>query len=115
MENKLEVLKDAYNYIDNLNSGIEELGNAINSGNEEKGVKLIPLICDGIEWIIQVISLTRNLQKEEISVGDLNEKLEETIEALDNEDFILVGDLFSYEITPILNEIKNKLGKLTND
>lgn len=115
MENKLEVLKDAYNYIDNLNSGIEELGNSINSGNEEKGVKLIPLICDGIEWVIQVISLTKDMQKEKISIEDLNEKLEETIEALDNEDFILVGDLFSYEIAPILNEIKNKFGELVND
>ncbi|AQR97016.1 hypothetical protein [Clostridium saccharoperbutylacetonicum] len=114
MENKLEVLKDAYNYIDNLNNGIEELGNAINSGNEEKGVKLIPLICDGIEWITQVVSLTRDMQKEEISIGDLNEKLGETIEALDNEDFILVGDLFSYEIAPILNDIKSKLGELIN-
>lgn len=114
MENKSEVLSTAYNYIDNLKNGIEDLSNVINSGDEEKGIKLIPLISDGLDWLIKVINLTEDIHKGEVSIGELNEKLEETIEALDNEDYILVGDLFNYEMLPILDEIKNNIGKLIN-
>lgn len=114
MENKMEALSDAYNYIDNLKNGIGDLSNAINSGDEKKGVKLIPLISDGIEWLTQVIRLTNDIYKEDVFIGNLNEKLKEIIEALDNEDYILVGDLFIYEISPILDEIKGNIGKLIN-
>ncbi|WP_459478713.1 hypothetical protein [Clostridium saccharoperbutylacetonicum] len=115
MENKIEVLIEAYNYIDNLKNGIENLSSAINGGNEEKGVGLIPLISDGLEWLTKVIDLTKDVQTEEVSSGDLNEKLKEIIEALDNEDYILVGDLFNYEIIPILDEIKGKIGIIVNN
>lgn len=112
MENKKEVLITAYNYIEDLKNGIENLSNAINGGNDEKGVKLIPLICDGLNWLTQVINLTEDIHSGDVSIVELNEKLEEIIEALENEDYILVGDLFNYEIIPILDEIKNKIGKL---
>lgn len=115
MEDKLEVLRDAYNYIDNLKKGIEDLSERINKGNEEKGLTLIPLISDGLEWVTKVIELTKDVQKEEVSTGDLNEKLKEIIEAIDNEDYILVGDLFNYEIIPILDEIKGKIGIIVNN
>ena len=91
------------------------LSNAINSGDEKKGVELIPLISDGFDWLIEVINSTKDIHKGEVSIGELNEKLEEIIEALDNEDYILVGDLFNYEMAPILDEIKNKIGKLINN
>jgi len=112
MENKREALITAYNYIDNLKNGIEDLSNAINGGNDEKGIKLIPSISDGLDWLTQVINLTADVHMGDVSINSLNEKLEEIIEALDNEDYILVGDLFNYEIMPILDEIKSNIGKL---
>lgn len=114
MENKIEALCTAHDYIDNLENGILSLSDNINGGNEEKGIGLIPLICDGIDWLIQVISLTEDIHNKKISIEELKDNIQEIVEAMNNEDYILVGDLFRYEISPILNNIKDELKKIVN-
>ncbi|VDG69326.1 Uncharacterised protein [Clostridium carnis] len=102
---KIEVLQTANDYMNNLKDGIVNLANMIQEGKEQEAITIIPQVVDGIEWIVQVITLTKEVQKNEIGVEALNDQLQEIIEALENEDYILVGDLFNYEILPILEEI----------
>lgn len=102
---KIEVLQTANDYMNNLKDGIVNLANMIREGKEQEAITIIPQVVDGIEWIIQVITLTKEVQKNEMGVEALNDQLQEIIEALENEDYILVGDLFNYEILPILEEI----------
>lgn len=45
------------------------------------------------------------LHKGKVCVGNINENLEQIIEAID-EDYTLVGDLFNYEVLPILEDIQ---------
>ena len=102
---KIEALQTANDYMNNLKDGIVNLANMIQEGKEQEAITIIPQVVDGIEWVVQVITLTKEVQKNEIGVEALNDQLQEIIEALENEDYILVGDLFNYEILPILEDI----------
>lgn len=106
MNEKIEALMTAIDYIDNLKIGIGKLAEDINQGDYKNGITIIPQIIDGIDWLVQVINLTTDLHKGKVSIGDMNENLEQIIEAIENEDFILVGDLFGYEVLPILEEVQ---------
>lgn len=115
MEDKIEVLKTANEYIDNIKSGIEDIVNKINSGNENDGVALIAQVADGIDWLVNVLRLTSDIHKGEISILNMNEKLREIIEALENEDFVLIGDLFNYELLPALSDIQSDIRKIISN
>ena len=105
MNEQIEVLSTANEYMENLKSGINRLVDYIQGGEEQSGIELIPDIADGIGWIIDVVNLTRESQKENIDISMIDEKLSEVVEAIENEDYILVGDLFNYEILPILESV----------
>ncbi|BDB02558.1 hypothetical protein [Clostridium botulinum] len=104
MNEKIEALRTASEYILNLKNGIKTASENFQSGNEEEGSNLVSLIADGINWVTQVLELTKDVHKEEVNFDELNNKLEEIVEAIEFRDFILVGDLFQYEILP---EVEN--------
>jgi hypothetical protein len=109
--NKFEVLKTACEYLVNIKSGIKKAIEYFQDGEENKGCNLIVPITEGIEWISNAIRLTSDIQEEPISFDIMNEKLKEVVEALKNEDYILVGDLFEFEILPIIEGIEEKINK----
>jgi hypothetical protein len=115
MNEQIENLKTANEYLDNLKGGVKKAVNYIEQGEEEKGVALIPAIADGIEWLLSSINLTQELHKGRINIGAINEKLEEIVEGLENEDYVLVGDLFNYEILPALEDIQASIRKIVQN
>lgn len=112
---KLEVLKTADSYLDNLIKGIEDISELIQAGKEFEAINKIPQIIDGIDYILKAIILTKDIHKESIDLGSLNEQLEQIIEAFENEDYILIGDLFNYELLPIMENIHEGIRKTLND
>lgn len=110
MENlKMQTLRESREYLDRLILGIEEVSKVIQEGNEILGIKKIIPIFDGIEYISNAITLTKGIQKDKIELDDLNEQLNEILEAFENEDYILIGDLLSYELLPVMESIKEKV------
>lgn len=97
-----EVLDTAYEYMNKLNEGILTAAQYFQNGNYRDALDLTIQITEGIEWTIKVISLNKNLYNEEDKIQELNEKLKETLEAFENGDYVLIGDLFEYEISPII-------------
>ncbi|AYD41455.1 hypothetical protein D4Z93_09260 [Clostridium fermenticellae] len=89
----------------NLKSGINSAVDKFQGGKENEALKLMPLIIDGMQWTAQAVVLTKDLYKKEIELDEFNQKLKEVAEAIENEDYILVGDLFEYEVIPILDDI----------
>lgn len=112
MEQQIEALKTAYEYINNLKQGINTLVQYLQEENERKACEMIPLVADGIEWVTQVVRLTGDVHKGEISCKEITKKLGEIVEALDSEDYVLVNDLFYYEISPILEEIQSQIREI---
>ena len=107
MENdKIEVLKTAEEYIYSLKNGIMQAVNCFQIGEESKGSNLIVQICDGIEWLVKALTLCKDVIDSENNINNLNEKLGEIVEAFQNEDYILIGDLMEYEVVPILDTIQ---------
>lgn len=109
MEKEFEILNTADDYIENIKIGIEELVSKINSGEENNGLKLISPVIDGVEWLINAINLTKDFHKGKISIKNTNDILAEMIEALENQDYVLIGDLFQYELLPIVEKIQSDI------
>lgn len=112
---KVEVLNTANKYLDNLENGILQVVEAFQQQNQSKGCQLIPLIADGINWVVDVVELTKDMHKENINISNIDEKLQEVVEALENEDYILVGDLFEYEVLPIIKQVHKKIQCIINN
>ncbi|GAA0724303.1 hypothetical protein GCM10008905_18000 [Clostridium malenominatum] len=108
-EEKMETLITAKSYIDNLKDGVEKAFNYIYEGKEEKAISIMPHFAEGMEWLSQVLYLTKDVHREKINIESINETLNEVVEALENSDYTLVGDLLNYEVYPLLDEIKNKV------
>lgn len=112
MNEQIEALITANDYLNNLECGIKQLVKAFEEQDDNKGCSLIPLIADGIKWVIDVVELTRNSQPNPVDVSMIDEKLDEVVDAIENEDYILVGDLFNYEILPIIEGIHEDIKKI---
>lgn len=109
---KIEVLVTANEYLSNLELGINQVVEAFQQQDENKGCSLIPLVADGIKWVVDVVNLTRDVQIEEIDISQIDEKLGEVVEGIENEDYILVGDLFEYEVLPIIENVHKQIRNL---
>ena len=108
-DDKIEVLNSVNEYLEILKNGISNMCELIQSGKEKEGINLIPQLADGIGWVIDAVRVTKDVQKKEIDITGLNDYIEESVEALENEDYILVGDLFNYEILPIIETIHGNI------
>lgn len=101
----MEVLNTLCSYMYSLKKGMGSAINKFQSGKENEALNLMPLIIDGMQWTVQALTLTQDVYEKKIDLNELNQKLEEIVEAMENQDYILVGDLFEYEIIPILENI----------
>lgn len=109
MEQKLEALETAKNYINNLKEAIDKIYNHILEDKENNALALIPDFAEGVEWLSQVLVLTKDVHKKDLNMDGLNDILNEIVEAIENEDYILVGDLFKYEIYELLDEVQSNI------
>lgn len=115
MNEKFDTLKTISEYMVNLLNGIKKAVEYFQAGEERKGCDLIPSIADGIQWISQALTVTKDIHKQDLNLQDINEKLIEIVEAIENGDYILIGDLFQYELTPILENIQMNINNIIAD
>lgn len=106
---KQEVLITASEYIVKLKLGIKDTAELFQSYDETKGSSLLYEITDGLQWITDALVLTEIINNNEVL--EINQKLKEIVEAFENEDYILIGDLLFYEVLPIIEKIETKIKK----
>jgi hypothetical protein len=104
MNNKYDLLNSTGKYITRLKDGILKCSKHFQSGQINEGAESVLSIIEGLQWLIDAVTLTVDIQKEPIYSSEINEMLNEIVKAFQNEDYILVGDLFEYEIIPVLNK-----------
>lgn len=109
MEKEIETLNTAIEYVNNIKKSAKEISDKINSGEENNGIKLICFVVDEFQLLIKLIGITKNFHNGKITIGNTNSILSEIIEAMENEDYVLVGDLFEYEFIPVLEAIQNEI------
>ncbi len=98
--------------MDNIICGIKILVNEINSGRESNAMKIAYSVFEGVENLTNMLRATTDFHQEDASTEKVNEILAEMIEAFENEDYVLVSDLFEYEFLPVLEEIKSSIKEL---
>ena len=109
MNEGIDTLETVSDYMVNLINGIKKAVEFFQEGEDKKGCELIFYITEGIQWMSDSLAVTKDMFKQDITLEDMNEKLSEIVEALENGDFILIGDLFQYELVPILEDIQKNV------
>jgi hypothetical protein len=109
-ELKKEIIDSAVEYIDKVLFGIEDIIEDFQSGREDKATRAMTQLVDGIQWLFQAIDGTKDVQgNNSIDVSNTNPLLAQLIEAYENTDYVLLGDLLEYELTPVVKDWKDKL------
>lgn len=111
MNNKelVEVVDKAIEYCDRLEKAISNGAELFRSDKIADGSKLLLEILDAIQWVIDVAVGTKDLQTSKVDLEDVNAKLKLAIEAFENSDYNLLGDVLEYEILEGTNSIKSSL------
>lgn len=105
MNNELEEIKEQYySYIEKIPQGADYIVNNLREDNLEKALLTINDFAEGIMWIITMADI---LSIDIVDVNKIKEYLLEINEGLELQDFILVADLFEYEIKPYFEGVLN--------
>ncbi|NRY60067.1 hypothetical protein [Clostridium beijerinckii] len=110
MDEEMDKLKTVLNRIDKLECEIEKTSTLFINGNLGEGNKNISLIMDGIQWVIETINMIKDNGENIIQTQELNPKLIQLLDSYENGDYILIGDIFLYEVLPVIREWKQLLG-----
>ncbi|GLC32334.1 hypothetical protein [Clostridium omnivorum] len=106
---KQEALVTASEYIVNLKLGLKKTAEFFQNYDETKGSALLYKVIDGLYWIMDVLVYTKIVSDEE--VVEINDNFKKVVNAFENEDYVLIGDLLFYEVMPIMDNIEIKINK----
>lgn len=106
--NEVNDVIESYNeYIDKLPNGIMTIANTIREDKVTEALRMILDFSEGVSWLVQATQLLQaNNVKVEFETEKIQEFLEEINGGLEIQDFVLVADLFEYEISPFFEEVK---------
>ncbi|MDF2801706.1 MAG: hypothetical protein K0S61_1609 [Anaerocolumna sp.] len=96
MNEKIEALQTVFEYIEKLYPAVISCADEVRIGNLAEGYEIIASISQGLDWIVNVLWLTQDIHK--IDATELRNTVIEFVEALENEDTVLIADLLQYEI-----------------
>lgn len=115
MNKKQELLETSQQFIIEILKDIDDISNLLLENKEEEALNAIASLTQGLDDLLQAVSLTVDKQNNKINIEEMMEKLHEMFEAIQRSDFILLGDILNYEINLILKnwhlEIISILGK----
>ena len=94
----------ALEYIIKIKSGVDEASEKFQNGKNEEAINLTSYIEEGIQWLIEVATFTKDVQDSNMDEKSMALKLDMLGDAYENEDYTLMGDILEFEIKPILNQ-----------
>ncbi len=122
MENRQQIMQEAinqaYQHAGELRSMCAQAGDQFRAGQNDDGMASLRHVLNGVGCIAQAIHVTVPLQKSkgiELDLTALPGMLEPLVEALENRDFVLLGELVTYEMEPILEGWHQKLAELSRE
>ncbi|QDQ01369.1 hypothetical protein FOH38_13345 [Lysinibacillus fusiformis] len=103
MEQLLEETKlTYYEYVANIKKGCLEIAQQLRTEQFSNAFESITNLAEGLEWLIQIEQLMlQNQYNIKSKTKDAIPFFIEINEALENKDYILLADLFEYEIAEI--------------
>ena len=104
-----EALESAYDYIKKLIVGVEKYLENMNDNKISESVDLLISIIEGLEWEVNALSLIKEKVNIKLDIEESNLIFINLSNALENKDYVLITDLFEYEILPMLKKWKGYL------
>lgn len=110
--NELYEVMESYNeYLNNIEKGIEYIATSLREDKINDGLLAIKDFSGGMLWLSEASELMKkNGAIAELGIEQLQEFLIEINEGLEKQDYVLVADLFEYEIAPFFKEVKQAVG-----
>lgn len=103
----IETIKSYNQYISNIPTGAENIATFLREDNIKEAVHEIKYFSEGITWLMEIKSIFARVGIDtELKIEEILEFLEEINNGLLKEDFVLVADMFEYEIAPFFADVK---------
>ena len=112
-----QALNEAHVYGEELRTACSTISGHFQFGRQDQGIELLRGLLEGIGCISQAIHLTQpihGVKGLDIDLTELSDVLGPLVEALENEDYGLVGDILKYEVVPVLDKWSMELKKGIN-
>ena len=108
---RLQELIDSYNdYIKKLPAGCQKIADRLREDMIVEAMQDIVDFSEGANWLSQVsISFRQNGIRVDLETEKVHEYLNEINSGLEIQDYIVVADMFEYEILPFFEEYSNDI------
>lgn len=106
MNELLEAIESYNNYLQKIPNGTIYIAECLRDDKFNEAFQTIKDFSEGVIWLIRVAErlIERNVEVS-INVEQINSFLIEINEGLENQDFMLVADLFEFEIAPFFENV----------
>ncbi|WP_274309191.1 hypothetical protein [Solibacillus daqui] len=102
-----ETMESYNNYINAVTKGSLEIADKLRAENLEEALPMIKDFSEGLLWLIDVNQKLFNLgYSAQLEMDDVQEYLIEINDGLQNKDYVLVADMFEYEILPYFEQLE---------
>ena len=104
-----EILRDTIqsfnDYLPRVAAGSQEIAGNLRSDQIAVALKMILEFSEGMSWLVEASELFKaNDVKVVVQIEKVQEFLEEINSGLEMQDYVLVADMFEYEIAPFFEE-----------
>ncbi|WP_027633915.1 hypothetical protein [Clostridium hydrogeniformans] len=106
---KFETIETLKEYLDALIQDVNTVSEFFREDNISEGLKYTANIAEALQIVCEAVGGVNDILKEKVDLSGINNLAQEMVESLENEDYVLLGDLLEYEIIPMLEEIKEKV------
>lgn len=104
--NKEEIFKQIKEHMQNISPYIQ---NIIDETREYNDINNLTDMLDGLLYCFRGLNLTKDLHNIEVDEDNFKEKVEEILQATENEDYNLIADIVEYEIFEMVKNINIEL------
>lgn len=103
---KIEIVDEYYKYVAKIPAGLQFIADNLRTDNVSTALNEILNFSEGITWINQMEEvLTEQGVNSNLNKHQLENYLNLINEGLEKQDFVLVADIFEYEILPYFEQI----------
>lgn len=105
----LETQESFYHYIERVATGSQTIADYLREDKIGEAIQLIVQFSEGVSWLTKVVELMENHKYTiDINFSDINPFLDEINNGIERQDYVIVADMFEYEIQPFFEEAKKK-------
>ncbi|MFA1737458.1 MULTISPECIES: hypothetical protein [Lysinibacillus] len=101
----MDTIQSFNEYLPRVAIGSQEIAGYLRTDQIASALKMVLEFSEGMSWLLEASELLKlNDIKVDIQIEKIREFLEEINSGLEMQDYVLVADIFEYEITPFFEE-----------